>query len=349
MTDKPIIWILLGPRKGDNDQLRALAGRLSGLVVEKQLKAHPFWRLVPPRWMGASLRRLLPLSRAEMRAPWPDLVLVIGRRFVPVARWIQEQSGGWTRIVALGRPCAPAEWFDLVVSTPQYGLRSAPNLISLPLALSKTVPGREDGADRAHLLLVGGPSWPWVLDAKALLAGAESLSERSRSEGGRLWVAFSRRTPASIRKALMSHIRATGTPADIVGEQGARLSFADAMAQAETISVTADSVSMISQAVMTGRPVGIVPVRRALWGHLWTAGADALRALGLAKPRDLRLFWDNLARLGIGGTVEAPRATHMPPLLDEVADRIDRMLDLRVFLKQNSGAGEKEEKLDRVS
>ena len=43
-------------------------------------------------------------SRRWLQPPWPDLVIGIGRRTVPVARWIQEQSGGRTNLVRLGHP-----------------------------------------------------------------------------------------------------------------------------------------------------------------------------------------------------------------------------------------------------
>lgn len=97
-------WVLLGHRGGDNAQVLALAEAL-GLPFET-------FTLVDDRGMkSADARRAEPLAgydnAAGFDAPWPDLVIGIGRRKVPVARWIAAASGGKTRIVWLGRPVPP--------------------------------------------------------------------------------------------------------------------------------------------------------------------------------------------------------------------------------------------------
>ena len=80
--------------------------------------------------------------------------------------------------------------------------------------------------------------------------------------------------------------------------------------QADEIFVTGDSVSMLSEAILTGKPVGLVPIeqddkgRRQLGDAPQAAGPDARR-------RDLRRFWDYLRGEKLIGTVDRPLAARV--------------------------------------
>ena len=106
------VWLLLGPRPGDNNQALALGEALGLPFVVKTLDYNWLQRFslrLPPTL--ASLRRS---RRAALCPPWPELVIAVGRRSVPVARWIKRRSGGRTRIVRIGHPRQQADLFDLV-------------------------------------------------------------------------------------------------------------------------------------------------------------------------------------------------------------------------------------------
>ena len=112
------VWGLLGTRAGDNEQVQQL---VRALGVPHELKRFVFnpLRHLPNRVLGARRRSA---AGGPLSPPWPDLVVSAGKRSVPVARWIRAQSGGRTKLVHFGRPRAPLAWFDLVITTAQYGL-----------------------------------------------------------------------------------------------------------------------------------------------------------------------------------------------------------------------------------
>ena len=114
MNGAPRIWVLMGDRRGDNNQLLALAEGL-GLPFET--------RTMDYRWHSKYHRKIFRSS--------------IGQRTVPVARWIRHHSGGRARLVRLGHPRAPNRLFDLVITTPQYPVPPADNVITLPLAMNR--------------------------------------------------------------------------------------------------------------------------------------------------------------------------------------------------------------------
>ena len=101
----PVIWLIDAYRAGERGQVRALVDALGWPCETKvlQYRSHVFL----PHVLGQStLRGISAESAATLAPPWPDLVISCGVRNEPVCRWIRAQSGGRTRYVHVGRPCA---------------------------------------------------------------------------------------------------------------------------------------------------------------------------------------------------------------------------------------------------
>ena len=126
------VWILAGSRRGDNNQLQALAEAL-GMPFETKILAYNGLRHVPA--FRRDLLHVTKSSGAVIRPPWPDLVIGVGPNSPPVARYIRRRSGGRTRIVQIGDPRCPIRDLDLLITTPQYIRRKAPNILALPLPI----------------------------------------------------------------------------------------------------------------------------------------------------------------------------------------------------------------------
>lgn len=308
MSLQPRIWALLGEKIGDNNQLLALAEGL-GLPFETRPMRYNLARAVPPRYLGATLATLTPSSRRWIAPPWPDLVLAIGRRSVPVARWIRKASGGLTKLVLIGHPRVDSRHFDLVLTTSQYPVPRKGNVVVLPLAMSRLRdPGPPTPEERAwldrhsrpHLLFaLGGPTKYWDLDPSDIAGHARKLVARARKLGGTLIVVGSRRTPPNALDAVRTEL---GDGDSMV--IGAMPRFATLMAQADEIFVTADSVSMLSEAIQTGKPVGMVPISLSAKGRR-LIGPDGSSPSG---RRDLRRIWQALLDHKLVGSVEQPVA-----------------------------------------
>jgi len=90
------VWLLVDDRPGHRTQVVGLA-RLLGLeATEKRLAFRPInW--LPNRMLGATLVTLDRRASATLDAPFPDLAIGMGRRVVPVARWLRRASGGARR------------------------------------------------------------------------------------------------------------------------------------------------------------------------------------------------------------------------------------------------------------
>ncbi len=274
----PQVWILLGPKQGDNAQLRALAELLAWPCAEKQLVFNRLAAL-PNILLGRSL-----ISSKNgavlLRPPWPDLVVSIGRRGVPAARWVQKQSGGSAKLLHLGRPWGPLHWFDLIVTTPQYGLPRRENVLhnTLPVSNRDGRQQRQDFQDAdAWLarfsalprpwiaLLSGGTSRPYVFAAKTGTNLGRAASAYAQAQGGSLLLTASRRCPPASFAALTAAIEDCGCPAYIHNPHspGGDNPYAAYLALADRFIVTGDSVSMAADACLSGKPVSVyeLPVR----------------------------------------------------------------------------------------
>ncbi|MEM9736398.1 MAG: ELM1/GtrOC1 family putative glycosyltransferase, partial [Pseudomonadota bacterium] len=294
---RPLVWLLLGGKAGDNAQLRAVAAKLDTEVREWRL-GHNLLREVPNAWLGASLASLK--GKPAFTPPWPDMVLGVGRRSVPAARWIQRASPNPPRLVWLGRPRAPLAWFDLVLSTGQYGLPEAPNLLRLPLPLTEP-PNLAAPARRVALL--GGPSWSATITRPFLDAFAKAARG---DEDEPVSLLTSPRTPIGAAAYLKDRLGAGAEIYDWAAEQGRENPYRAWLGEARYLVVSCDSVSMICDAVSTGRPVSVVRMPEPVWlstlrrmpfGARWLNGAGNWPVL--APPPNLEGVFRDLIAAGL--------------------------------------------------
>ena len=318
------IWVLLGPRTGDNNQALALAEAL-GLPFETKTLAYNRLQALSV-WLPGTAITLDHESRQQLRPPWPDLVIAIGRRSVPVARWIKRQSKGRTKLVRIGHPRIDPRLFDLVITTRQYPVPPGDNVLLLPLAMSRFAAPPELTLEEVEwlagppppirLLAIGGATKYWSLSAERVAEAANTLERR----GGSLIVATSRRTDPAVIQAVRDELSPSARLVDSAFPR-----FSVLLNEADEIFVTGDSISMLSEAILTGKPVGLVPIeqddkgRRKLGDAPQDIGPDARR-------RDLRRFWNYLRDEGLIGTVDQPVAAKVENPVETAAKAVRKLL-----------------------
>ena len=264
-TTNPRVWLITAYRAGEREQMLALADALGWPYDEKEISHRKFaWRTNLLR--GSDLGGISRADSSLLEPPWPDLIISAGMRNEPVCRWIRKQSGGHTRIVHIGRPWADLSRFDLVITTPQYRLAERPNVLQNSTTLHRITPQRlaqarqrfqarvEDLPAPYITLVVGGDSGPYTfgaIAAKRLAAQASAMTER---RGGSLLVTTSARTSAPALAALQKWVR---VPAQFYRWQkdDPDNPYYGYLALADEIIVTADSMSMLTEACATRKPV----------------------------------------------------------------------------------------------
>jgi mitochondrial fission protein ELM1 len=337
-AEPAIVWALLARRPGDNAQVEAFA-RASGLPwAGKRLAFRKGWEAAPNLRRGGSLFSLTSATQATLRAtPQPQVVIAAGKRSAPAALWLKAATGA--RLVHLGRTWAPPDWFDLVITTPQYRQPGGPNVVVNLFPLTPQPPGGAGALDeslerlpRPHLTVVVGGDAPGLSfdGAAAERLIGEALAHRERA-GGSLLVVTSPRTSPRAVAALRAALARSDAPHRLsVFGDGAN-EYRAFLAAADAFLVTGDSVSMIAEAAMTGRPVTLFPLRASLGGALSPlealarSGGALARFLverGLLAPRpDLAGYAEAISHAGLldGGPTAAQR---MAAELASAAERV---------------------------
>ena len=235
-------------------------------------------------WAGLLLRRFDP----GQDLPDPDLIIGAGHRtHLPMLRARRARGG---RIVVLMRPSLPLSWFDLCL-VPAHDRITAGDNVWLTRGALNSIIRSETKDPRSGVILIGGPSKHYLWDEPELLAQIGRVATRLPAVQWRM--TDSARTPAATRRALtqlryqnLIHTPVSETPPGWV---------TDRLADAAYVWVTADSMSMLYEALTAGAAVGLLDVPARQGGRLvkaiaqlateglvvryqdWQAGADLRR------------------------------------------------------------------------
>lgn len=257
-------WVLHDGKAGMASQALGLAEATGLPFAEMPLSVRPPWLWLPPSlWLA-------PLSApgrggARLRPPWPDFVVACGRNAAMPALAIRRASKGVTIAAQIQNPGVGRDKFDLMVVPAHDGL-CGPRIAVTQGAVHRVTPARLD-AERARFpglaalprpivaVLLGGTNKAYRLTLQRIREIADTLAAILRRSGGSALVTPSRRTGASGLSLLRE--RLAGLPAEVWDGAGDNPYFAY-LGLADAVLATADSVSMISEAAATGKPVHIL-------------------------------------------------------------------------------------------
>lgn len=296
---QPTIWTLLTQAPGDNDQCLALVESL-GQATEIQATEikRLDWPVVDTDEDRAIIRELLaetPEARhwrhsLGLCAPWPRMVICCGRRANRVAFWIKEQSGGYTKVIAIGRARFPVASYDLLIAPPQFALPERANVLRLPLPMvRRRHPSDARGARRSaavpapkpwFTMLLGGEVTQFAASGRALAAAARGAQVAARRHGGSVVISTSRRTPpalvAAVERILDRPFIYRWSTSSL-----AENPYETLLRESAALFVTADSASMIIDGCASGTPTYIIeyPERLDLQARWRRDAFDRLRTV----------------------------------------------------------------------
>lgn len=295
MSEQITIWGLTSGSAGMASQVRGvgelLAEKTAGTFTLKSVRRIKPFCWFPGNWNFAALQQLTKDSDS-LSAPYPDILISSGRRSVALALAIKRASGGKTKLVNLQGPRIPLHHFDLVVPMQHDGLQGE-NVFETLTALHHLTDAKLAKAASAYAytltdmpaprvaFMLGGSTHAYTLDSKRLQTLAAQLESFIQQHQGSVWISTSRRTGAKNIKALQIALAMHNRVSIYTGD-GANPYIAW-LALADVIVVTNDSVSMMSEALFTGKPVIILPLPE----HQNTKPAnfaDGLIKRGFAKP-----------------------------------------------------------------
>lgn len=273
-----VVWIVSEGSPGHVSQSVGLAEALAKQVpirverVECRPRLNGAARSLVRAWMGRSgrplpnwiLKRWLQVDLSATTAPKPDLILSSGGKSVFAARSLAARHG--VPYVFLGeRKPYPSEWFHTVF-TPS-ARETGVNDVAIEMIPTQVTKAGVDKAAAAWADRPTGRLWTMVIggasvshryvaaDWDELAAGMNTLARR---EGIRWLVTTSRRTGAEAEARLRIGLDPSVVAAAVWWAEKPEKKMSAFLGSAEEVVVTQDSVTMVTEAVASGRPVIVV-------------------------------------------------------------------------------------------
>lgn len=362
LTVTPRTWAIVSDKRGDNGQVETIVDALPWPVEQKYVHMRPEFVLGKPRYRP-SLEHIDRSRSDPLEAPWPDLIITVGRRPSMAALWVRQQSGNKTRIVLVGKPSGHMLDFALVIASAENQMPPMHNFLATTLPLMRVQPEAVASAALAWrerfatlrkpliAILVGGATNPFIMNrrvADELVATARWVVEEL---GGTPYITTSRRTTPEVIEVLRRDLPAQAVfyewTADATDNPYRAL-----LGSADGFIVTADSVSMMVEVIYLRKPLAIFPLpggwlgsvdqwRRSLahwlfnprlesggdrWRHRLARGVyyvDVFKVL--CATRDFRAFHRLLVEKGLAVWAGQPFKQPVTQLPDDVGAVIRRI------------------------
>jgi len=280
-------WIISEGMAGTENQC---LGVVEALGIEPNIKRINLtfpWNFLPPSIKFETSSSFTP----KLTPPWPDIIIASGRKAIPVTRYIKKKSGEKTFTVYLQDPRVNPNQFNLVAVPFHDQTRGenvivtngAPNKISdvnLSLAKAQFAPLFEQLKKPRIAVLIGGNSKAYKMTPEITKNLCDQLNELDAS----LIITASRRTSEENLNIIKKQCDNNN---NFIWDGNGENPYLGMLAWADTILVTADSTSMVSDAGTTGKPVYIVPLEGG--SKKFDIFHNHLRALGVARLFDGQL------------------------------------------------------------
>lgn len=286
------VWGITEGAAGMISQVKGLAGAI-GLPFEI--------RDIPLRWPWGKLwPGLVPVRRSIFAQPElislergsPQLVITCGRQAVMAGLYLKRMLGERVLTVHIQDPKIDTRRFDLVIA-PEHDRLVGPNVLATKGAVHHISSqllndvrqlglscGLETLCRPFVTVLLGGPNKYYRFDESAAAALIEKLKWGVADGSRQLAVLPSRRTPAEIIDRFVS---AFGDEHFVWQRQGEN-PYLCALAHCSHIVCTGDSVSMVSEASSTGKPVYVEHFRERRPARRFRAFHQSFFASGITRP-----------------------------------------------------------------
>ena len=254
-------WLITDGRAGMEVQCRGVADALGLAYVEKVVAPTGIWKLMAP-WGPVPPQDRPGVAGGQLSPPWPDIAIASGRLAIPYIRTVGRASKGKTFTVVLQDPRSGPGTADLIW-VPEHDRRRGVNVITTLTSPHSHSPDRiaaRRGRLPPEITALPGPRVAVVLGGKngiyKFTAEDDARFQAALTAIGQLGASFmvtvSRRTHDELRIAADT---ATKPFPRIFWNGEGPNPYADFLAAADWLVVTADSVNMTGEACATGRPV----------------------------------------------------------------------------------------------
>ena len=280
--------------------LAGMISQMSGLAHALGLKSRTLttrlrfpWTIVPTSLVPTAAF-VLQEPQQLLQAPPPRVVISCGRHGVIPSLWLKKKYGDAVFTVQIQDPRVDPSQFDLVVVTRHDYIRGD-NVYLTTGAIHYVTPERLQAAGKSRVaqmiavgdrpivaVLIGGPNGYYSFSDHDVHEFVRRLHNVTHSHNVRLVVLPSNRTPVRITDRLQAEFGAK----HFVWDRQTENPYFAALALASHFVVTGDSVSMVTEAASTGRPVFVQYLTEKRRSTRFTRFHQMFAEDGITRPFD---------------------------------------------------------------
>ncbi len=265
-----LCWVISSGAAGMENQAVSLANTLGFSKTKhtlsiKRIRLRPLWRFIAPYIRFAKRHSYTP----KLSPPWPQLVIASGSQAILPALHIKKVSKGETKVIYLQNPRINPSLFDAVVC-PHHDQLKGDNVFSMigtPVLANEEQTKKSLDFYQAELqklpfpriaIMIGGPNRSYKMDIAWVQKMCAQL-KNFHNNGMGIMITSSRRTPDDIKDYLHKNLsRLNGV---FFWDGTNENPYPAFLKEADMLLVTSESVSMVSEACSTDKPVYLIKLQ----------------------------------------------------------------------------------------
>jgi len=245
-------------------QVEGMAKALNTEYIHKIVRLSFPWNLVPPKFTPISeiiLKDKTYLNEGET----PDLIISCGRKSV-IPSILLKKKNSKIFTIHIQDPKVGFKNFDAIIA-PEHDNLSGDNVYSSKGAIHYITESEIKKAEtyltnkiknqKLVSLILGGPNKYYSFNKDQLIEIFNEIKSKFISNGYKVIVIPSIRTPKTIIELATKELSASGYVVNSVDKQA----YLSALALADNVIVTCDSTSMISEAAISGKPIFVAHMK----------------------------------------------------------------------------------------
>lgn len=254
-------WLITDGKAGMDVQARGVADALGVNAVFKYVAPQGLQKLLAP-WGAVAKAAQFGAPETLFAPPWPMLAIATGRQAIPFIRALKKAAGTKTFTVVLQDPKSGLGTADFIW-VPEHDKLRGPNVLATttsPHSFSAERMAALRAEMPADIAALKGPRVAVILGGKnGVYKFTDACDDRLKAAlqslatlGASFMITASRRThPRLLRQV----DQATATAQRLLWSGEGANPYAQFLAHADILIVTADSVNMTGEACATGKPV----------------------------------------------------------------------------------------------
>ena len=301
MTDykkDKIAWCVTDGAAGNISQVKGLADAMKLNYQLKVVELRSPWKYLPPGYLPAidsSIKNLIDFRENISQ----DYLITAGRKSVYLSLYLKNKLKNNITTIHIQDPKINSQFFDYVVA-PEHDSIQGPNVIKSVLAINhinEKLLLQESDKFKEKLstldkpivtLIIGGKSNNYIFDNVALVNLSKMIDNIVNINSISLVILFSRRTDFFIKEYLINRYSEIHT----VWTDESSNPYLTLLSQSSCLICTSDSVSMISEAVCSKKPVFIFRLKSKKKSNRIEIFNEKLLQLGYTKELSTKLTFD---------------------------------------------------------